>query len=370
MSQRANSKNKMGVREKEETGARHTIAIVTLPTGMLASKSVFILRPDSKSAGSDEFLNSQVKLEVRETRQRPNRVIIRSRRRPLYGICLDSAELHVAAAYRNDLSGNPRDKVSFPKVNPPSHISLIELVTSIHSIMGVKDLLKDLKRFSASTNAYQYCRGKRVGIDAFVWLHQLSYACAEDLVVNNSSESLCGLFRRRLLHCLTAGWSLMFVFEGRPLPGKCEVNSSRSAQRQEASRSVEAAIKSGCKPDDQLLRKAVHITQDIVRDVIGTVLRPLGVRYIVRCDPHYHSILIASLTPSFTCSPYESDHQLALLDKEGLIDVVVTMDSDLLVHGCKQVLFNVNWVSGVGDLFTLDDIANRKQSGERFHANS
>lgn len=36
-------------------------------------------------------------------------------------------------------------------------------------------------------------------------------------------------------------------------------------------------------------------------------------------------------------APYEADAQLAYLSREGIVDLVITEDSDLLVFGCKQV---------------------------------
>ena len=38
-------------------------------------------------------------------------------------------------------------------------------------------------------------------------------------------------------------------------------------------------------------------------------------------------------------APYESDAQLALLSKEGIVDVVISEDSDLLVYGKDQTFF-------------------------------
>ena len=36
-------------------------------------------------------------------------------------------------------------------------------------------------------------------------------------------------------------------------------------------------------------------------------------------------------------APYEADAQLTYLQKEGIVDVVITEDSDLLVFGCQRV---------------------------------
>ena len=41
-------------------------------------------------------------------------------------------------------------------------------------------------------------------------------------------------------------------------------------------------------------------------------------------------------------APYEADSQLAYLEKEGIIDGIITEDSDLLVFGCKKVLFKLD----------------------------
>ncbi len=39
----------------------------------------------------------------------------------------------------------------------------------------------------------------------------------------------------------------------------------------------------------------------------------------------------------YVVAPYEADAQLCFLEKEGLVDGIITEDSDLLVFGCKQV---------------------------------
>jgi exonuclease-1 len=39
----------------------------------------------------------------------------------------------------------------------------------------------------------------------------------------------------------------------------------------------------------------------------------------------------------YVVAPYEADAQLAYLEKEGIVDGIITEDSDLLVFGCKNV---------------------------------
>ena len=42
----------------------------------------------------------------------------------------------------------------------------------------------------------------------------------------------------------------------------------------------------------------------------------------------------------YVIAPMEADAQLAFLESKGLIQGVITEDSDLLAFGCKEVLYN------------------------------
>ena len=63
-------------------------------------------------------------------------------------------------------------------------------------------------------------------------------------------------------------------------------------------------------------RKCVDVTPEMAFEVIQA-LKAAGVDFVV--------------------APYEADAQLAYLEKHGIVDGIVTEDSDLLVFGCKKV---------------------------------
>ena len=44
----------------------------------------------------------------------------------------------------------------------------------------------------------------------------------------------------------------------------------------------------------------------------------------------------------YVVAPYESDAQLAFLYKKGIVDLVITEDSDLLAYGVQKVLFKMD----------------------------
>ena len=54
-------------------------------------------------------------------------------------------------------------------------------------------------------------------------------------------------------------------------------------------------------------------------------------------------------------APYEADAQLTYLQKENIVDFVITEDSDLLVFGCQRVFFKMD-DSGNGKLIDLNDL--------------
>ena len=46
---------------------------------------------------------------------------------------------------------------------------------------------------------------------------------------------------------------------------------------------------------------------------------------------------LRSRSIDYIVAPYEADAQLAFLDKENLVDAIITEDSDLFVFGCRRV---------------------------------
>ncbi|KAL9324443.1 hypothetical protein ACSQ67_009300 [Phaseolus vulgaris] len=52
--------------------------------------------------------------------------------------------------------------------------------------MGIKDLLRFMKPYIEPVHIKKYA-GKRVGIDAYSWLHKGAYSCSMELCLDSSS---------------------------------------------------------------------------------------------------------------------------------------------------------------------------------------
>jgi 5'-3' exonuclease len=108
------------------------------------------------------------------------------------------------------------------------------------------------------------------------------------------------------------------VFDGDRLPSKAGTEKSRRDRRKEAREAGMELSRMGKRSEaHQELQKAVDITPEIARALIEELKRN-NVQYIV--------------------APYEADSQMAYLEKKGIIDAILSEDSDLLCFGARTLL--------------------------------
>lgn len=120
---------------------------------------------------------------------------------------------------------------------------------------------------------------------------------------------------RMLIHF---GVTPYLVFDGDYLPSKKGTEVERSGRRKEARKLGLELLKLGKTAQaHQELQKAVDVTPEMARMLIEELKRS-NIQYVV--------------------APYEADSQLAYLEREGIIDAILSEDSDLLVFGAKCLL--------------------------------
>lgn len=114
------------------------------------------------------------------------------------------------------------------------------------------------------------------------------------------------------------------VFDGGPLPNKKEEEDARSSSRKEHREKAQALWRQGSTVAAmEYYQRAVDITPDIAHQLVQELQRR-SIQYVV--------------------APYEADAQCAYLVHQGIVDVVMTEDSDLLTYGCQHVLFKCDGV--------------------------
>ena len=187
--------------------------------------------------------------------------------------------------------------------------------------MGIQGLLPLLKSITEHTHI-KYSAQQTLGVDAYVWLHRGAFACAQDLALGKHTVKYVDYAMHRVKMLQHYGVTPYIVFDGDYLPSKAKTECEREEKRSENTRLGKAALASGNKKAAQeYFQKAIDVTPDMALRFIHA-LQEAKVEYVV--------------------APYEADAQLAYLDKMNIIDGVVTEDSDLLVFGCKKVLYKLN----------------------------
>ncbi|KAI4258658.1 MAG: hypothetical protein L6R42_004965, partial [Xanthoria sp. 1 TBL-2021] len=120
---------------------------------------------------------------------------------------------------------------------------------------------------------------------------------------------------RLLIH---HGVTPYLVFDGDYLPSKAATEHERTTKRAESKKLGLELHRLGKISQAHLeLQKAVDVTPEMARQLIEK-LKISGVQYVV--------------------APYEADAQLAYLEKKGVIQGILSEDSDLLVFGAQRLL--------------------------------
>lgn len=108
------------------------------------------------------------------------------------------------------------------------------------------------------------------------------------------------------------------IFDGDDLPSKSGTESDRHQRRQDSKALGLELQRKGRMPEAyQEFQKAVDVTPYMARQLIEE-LKKMNVQYVV--------------------APYEADAQLVYLERQGIINGIISEDSDLLVFGAKRLL--------------------------------
>jgi exonuclease-1 len=174
-----------------------------------------------------------------------------------------------------------------------------------------------LKSIQKPSHLKQF-KGQTIGIDAYGWLHRGCTACAVDLALGNPTMKYVEFAMGRVQMLLTFGITPYLVFDGANLPSKAGTDDSRNASRSESrAQGLELLRRGRTDLAHQMMQKAVDVTPEMAGMLIRELKRA-GVKFVV--------------------APYEADAQLTYLEQKGLINGILSEDSDLLVFGAKYLL--------------------------------
>ena len=203
--------------------------------------------------------------------------------------------------------------------------------------MGIPGLWKEVKASMGITqpksNLGQF-QGKYVGVDASIWSNQALHNknTKREIAVNfvlsppveistHISAYLDGL--KEFYDGF--GLILLLVFDGSRNPLKKTTNDARQKGPEEAA---------------TLLREYATATTVFSE----TELQSLAVKAVfMREDVHLAMVEWAERNHiRYCCAPIEAEWQLLAMEEQGIIDAILTIDSDILVGGAKTVIIDVD----------------------------
>ncbi|XP_006902581.1 PREDICTED: exonuclease 1-like [Elephantulus edwardii] len=187
--------------------------------------------------------------------------------------------------------------------------------------MGIQGLLQFIKEASEPIHVRKY-KGQVVAVDTYCWLHKGAIPCAEKLAKGEPTDKYVGFCMKFVTMLLSHGIKPILVFDGCTLPSKKEVEKSRKERRQ-------ANLLKG----KQLLREGK------ISEARDCFTRSVNITHAMA-----HRVIKAARSLRVDClvAPYEADAQLAYLNKAGIVQAIITEDSDLLAFGCKKVILKMD----------------------------
>ncbi|KAL7099132.1 hypothetical protein ACP275_09G063400 [Erythranthe tilingii] len=194
--------------------------------------------------------------------------------------------------------------------------------------MGINNLLKFMKPYVEPVHIKKYA-GKRVGIDAYSWLHKGAYSCSMEICLDMEGDKKYW-FLRYFMHRINMlrhfNITPVVVFDGGNIPCKSTTEDERH-RRRKANRdmAMEKLNDGDSNSASEFFQRAVSVTPQMAYQLIQ-ILRSENTEYVV--------------------APYEADAQLAYLSgleaEKGGIAAVISEDSDLLAYGCPAVVFKMD----------------------------
>ncbi|XP_020216255.1 exonuclease 1 [Cajanus cajan] len=219
--------------------------------------------------------------------------------------------------------------------------------------MGIKDLLRFMKPYIEPVHIKKYA-GKRVGIDAYSWLHKGAYSCSMELCLDSDSERklrYIEYFMHRVNLLRFYRITPVVVFDGGNVPCKAATEEERNRKRRANRELAMAKLKEGnVGAASELFQRAVNITPLMAHKLIQT-LKSENIEFVV--------------------APYEADAQLAYMAHLGVenggVAAVITEDSDLIAYGCPAIIFKMDR-HGNGERIELEKVFSAESGRPSFRS--
>lgn len=204
--------------------------------------------------------------------------------------------------------------------------------------MGINDLLRSIEMPEVYIEDLEKTS---ICIDMSCFIHKAKYANNCSLAENLKSNDFVYLIEKYFAYFIRHFNKVYFVFDGKTPKIKQNEHLARRVTFEEKRIIGKKMMKSKLKLEQskgkQMIVQAIE-TRDLVYRI---------------CDyfkEHSNVILVSAL--------FEADYLLALFNKTYYIKYLMTEDSDLIAHGCENILYKFNYSQNTCKLYTSDCLIN------------
>jgi flap endonuclease-1 len=207
--------------------------------------------------------------------------------------------------------------------------------------MGVKrflPLIKELCSDAFKTIQIKTLMGSTIAIDGTLWLYQILCAVRKSndgAILNSKGDDITILntLFSRLLFLKKMKIKPIFVFDGKPPEFKDDIIRNRKSAKKKAQDKIDCNDYTSSTEKKQLIQKSSHITKKDITNC-RKLLDLMGIPYID--------------------SPSEADAQLGYLYKNGIVDYVITEDSDIIIYGANKIIRNFKSSASTCELLDMN----------------
>ena len=214
--------------------------------------------------------------------------------------------------------------------------------------MGIKGLKKLIKKHAPegiTEIQLKNLKGKKICIDSSILIYKFRYLYSSD------NFHIIG-FLHKVIEYLEYGIIPIFVFDGKPPDAKKETLQKRKETREKLQQKVEKLKVNVSEfiedSDDEVTIDTVAIYEEITR---------LEKNILIITKQHYLDvkILLEYIGIPYYNSYGEAEESCAFLQKKGVVDYILTEDTDSLTFGGSNVIFtsknnytlyNLNFILG------------------------
>ncbi|CCH58749.1 hypothetical protein TBLA_0A09650 [Henningerozyma blattae CBS 6284] len=199
--------------------------------------------------------------------------------------------------------------------------------------MGISGLLPQLKTIQNPVSLRRY-EGQTLAIDGYAWLHRAAFSCAYELAMDIPTDRYLQFFIKKFSMLRTFNIEPYLVFDGDSLPVKKNTEKKRRTKRDDSKEIAIRLWNAGEKRNAMdYFQKSVSITPEMAKCIID-YCKNNHIRYIV--------------------APFEADSQMVYLEKKGIVQGIISEDSDLLIFGCQRLITKLNDYAECIEICSLD----------------